>query len=158
MTTYSTESVALPRGKEQGPNFQAAASHLVLVVALFVYSFAVGPVSGDELLAEWPEFRGPGGQGQSTATDLPETWSETENVVWRTELPGRGWSSPVIQGDQIWMTTAVEEKLSDEDLQSRIAAKSNSESLSFIGAVHLHALCVDRNSGAILRNIELLQQ
>ena len=42
----------------------------------------------------WPQFRGPGGQGHATATGLPLTWSETENVTWRTPIPGRGWSSP----------------------------------------------------------------
>ena len=40
--------------------------------------------------AEWPQWRGPAGQGHSTAKDLPLTWSEKENIVWRTEVPGRG--------------------------------------------------------------------
>ena len=55
----------------------------------------------------WPEFRGPRGDGSSTATDLPVTWSETENVKWKTPVHGKGWSSPVIWGDQIWLTTAT---------------------------------------------------
>ena len=45
----------------------------------------------------WPQWRGPGGQGHAAdAHDLPLTLSETENVAWKTPLPGRGWSSPVI--------------------------------------------------------------
>ena len=54
----------------------------------------------------WPEFRGPTGQGISDSTGLPLTWSETDNVKWKMAIPGTGWSSPVIWGDQVWMTTA----------------------------------------------------
>lgn len=55
---------------------------------------------------DWPQFRGPTGQGLSDATGLPITWSEEQNVKWKTPIPGRGWSSPVILGGEIWMTTA----------------------------------------------------
>lgn len=60
---------------------------------------------GGEFL--WPQFRGPGGEGHVTQTGLPLEWSETKNVVWKTPLAG-GWSSPVIQGDQIWLSTCIE--------------------------------------------------
>src|SRR5215475_1929947 len=43
---------------------------------------------------DWPEFRGPTGQGHSDERGLPLTWSETRNVRWKTAIPGRGWSSP----------------------------------------------------------------
>ena len=56
---------------------------------------------------EWTQFRGPEGQGHSAATGLPITWSETENIVWKTATPGEGHSSPVISGSQIWLTTAI---------------------------------------------------
>ena len=59
------------------------------------------------LAEDWPEFRGPGAQGHSSATGLPVKWSATENVLWRSELPGVGWSSPVVIGDRIYLTTAV---------------------------------------------------
>jgi len=58
---------------------------------------------------DWPQFRGPTGQGLSDERNLPLTWSETTNVRWKVAIPGRGWSSPVIQGDRIWLTTATEE-------------------------------------------------
>ena len=45
--------------------------------------------------ADWPQFRGPGGQGHADATNLPLSFSTSENVAWTTELPGTGWSSPV---------------------------------------------------------------
>lgn len=83
--------------------------------------------------SDWPQFRGPTGQGHSDEHDLPLNWSETTNVRWKVAIPGGGWSSPVVQGDRIWLTTATEEGKS------------------------LRALAVDRNSGAILLNIELFR-
>ena len=58
------------------------------------------------LEAEWPQFRGPAGNGLSDARDLPLAWSETKNVVWKTAVHGRAWSSPVVLGRQVWVTTA----------------------------------------------------
>jgi outer membrane protein assembly factor BamB len=57
--------------------------------------------------AFWPEFRGPTGQGHSTATGLPLTWSKTQNVQWKRELPGRAWSQPIVIGSSIYLTNAV---------------------------------------------------
>jgi outer membrane protein assembly factor BamB len=83
--------------------------------------------------ADWPQFRGPGGQGVSNEKNVPLTWSETKNVRWKTAIPGRGWSSPVIQGDRIWLTTATEDGRS------------------------LRAISVNVNTGAIEQNVELFQ-
>ena len=83
---------------------------------------------------DWPEFRGPTGQGYSDERGLPLTWSETRNVKWKVAIPGRGWSSPAIQGDRIWLTTATEEGRS------------------------LRAICVDRNTGAIVQNVEVVRR
>jgi hypothetical protein len=69
------------------------------------------------LAAEWRQFRGPDGQGHTDAKELPLTWSEAENVRWKTAIPGRGWSSPVFDGDIVWMTTAVEDPLTGEALE-----------------------------------------
>lgn len=85
------------------------------------------------LAQDWPEFRGPTGQGLSYESGLPLTWSETENVRWKVAIPGSGWSSPAIHGDRIWVTTATEEGKS------------------------LRAVSVDRSSGAILANIEIFR-
>ena len=57
--------------------------------------------------SDWPQFRGPTGQGHAPDGAVPLTWSETENVAWKTAVPGRGWSSPVIAGGLAWLTTAV---------------------------------------------------
>jgi len=62
---------------------------------------------------DWPEFRGPRGTGQASGpagkkpTGLPLRWSETENVKWKTPIPHRGWSTPVVMGGQVWLTTAT---------------------------------------------------
>jgi outer membrane protein assembly factor BamB len=57
--------------------------------------------------ADWPQFRGPAGNGHSPARGLPLHWSESENVTWKTPIPHRGWSSPVVYGEQVWLTTAT---------------------------------------------------
>jgi outer membrane protein assembly factor BamB len=73
--------------------------HLAIVLALAVSGRA----------ADWPEFRGPNGQGTAVESKgLPVEWSESRNVRWKTPVPGRGWSSPVIAGGTIWLTTATE--------------------------------------------------
>jgi len=60
--------------------------------------------------AQWPQFRGPTGQGHSDARGLPLEWDESRNVVWKTPVPGRGWSSPVVADGRVWLTTAVKEQ------------------------------------------------
>jgi len=62
------------------------------------------PASGGAARADWPQFRGVGGLGVAAETTLPTTWSENENLVWKTALPGAGTSSPIIIGDRIFLT------------------------------------------------------
>ena len=106
--------------------------------------------------AEWPQFRGPGGQGHAAASGLPATWSEHENVAWKCPLPGRGWSSPVIAGSEIWMTAAIESPLSAEEKAERLEGTNDNQPLSVSGRLSLRALCVDRASGKLLHDVELL--
>lgn len=63
------------------------------------------PPSG--VAQEWPQFRGPGGQGVSSARGLPVEWSESLHVAWKVPVPGRGWSSPVVARGRVWLTTAT---------------------------------------------------
>jgi outer membrane protein assembly factor BamB len=81
----------------------------------------------------WPQFRGPSGQGTTDAKGLPTTWSETKNVKWKTAIHGKGWSSPVIWGNQVWLTTATED------------------------GHDLFAMCIDKESGKILKDIRLFE-
>ncbi|MFO0919146.1 MAG: PQQ-binding-like beta-propeller repeat protein [Planctomycetaceae bacterium] len=55
----------------------------------------------------WPQFRGPESQGVFAGESLPDHWSATENVAWKTDVPGRGWSSPIIWGDRVFLTTVI---------------------------------------------------
>jgi outer membrane protein assembly factor BamB len=55
----------------------------------------------------WPQFRGPGGGGIADGSTLPERWTTTDNVAWAAEIPGRGWSSPILWNDRVFVTTAV---------------------------------------------------
>jgi outer membrane protein assembly factor BamB len=104
----------------------------------------------------WPQWRGREGQGHSAdAGDLPETWSESENVAWKTPLPGRGWSSPVLDESHVWLTTAVETAADEAETAERLAATKNSQPVEVARAVTMRALAVDRASGALVHDVEL---
>ncbi len=113
-------------------------------------------VSNAFAAAEWPEWRGPGGQGHANATRLPAAWSETQNVTWKTELPGRAWSSPVIEGKTIWLTTAIETPAKKEDIERRLKANTGNQPLTVLEKVEFRALCVDRESGKLTQNVLVL--
>ena len=66
--------------------------------------------SAQSAAPQWPQFRGPSGQGMSDTTGLPLEWSESRNITWKVPVPGRGWSSPVVGGGRVWLTTAVQNK------------------------------------------------
>ncbi len=103
---------------------------------------------------DWTEFRGPGGTGISTATNLPATWSEEKNVVWKTDVPGRGWSSPVVEGDQIWLTSAVETELSPAERKEKMKS-AKIQGLAPVESFELLALCFDANTGEIEKSLKL---
>jgi outer membrane protein assembly factor BamB len=92
-------------------------------------------VGASPLLAadNWPQFRGPDGDGHAQAAGLATTWSESQNIRWKTPIHGRGWSSPVVWGDQIWLTTATE------------------------NGQRMYAVCVDRASGKIVHDLLLFE-
>jgi outer membrane protein assembly factor BamB len=108
--------------------------------------------------AEWPQFRGPNGQGHASASQLPTTWSEGEKIAWKAAIPGRGWSSPVIAGNQIWLTTAVESPISAAEKAERIKGTTNTQPLVVSGKLSLRAVCVDRESGRVTADVELLTE
>ena len=85
---------------------------------------------------EWTQFRGPTGDGISTATDVPIHWSAHEHVVWKQAIPGKGWSSPVLSRGKLYLTTA-------EEISGDVTS--------------LRALCVDAADGRMVWNVELFQ-
>src|SRR5262245_7009700 len=84
-------------------------------IGLFLTTVLLGAPASTAMAAKpssidtWPEFRGPTADEHSGQSCLRVTWSDTENVRWKTALPGRAWSSPVVWGRQIWMTNATED-------------------------------------------------
>lgn len=102
---------------------------VAILPALLIASYALPAAAED-----WPRFRGPTGQGISTETGVPTQWSATENVAWKTPIPGAGWSSPIVLGDRLFLTTATDEGRS------------------------FRVLCLDRKTGAITWNKEIVQQ
>jgi outer membrane protein assembly factor BamB len=86
---------------------------------------------------DWPEFRGPFGNGHVSADaatepiGLPTAWSESENVRWKTAIPYRGWSTPVVMDGQVWLTTATED------------------------GQEYYAICIDAESGDVVHNKKL---
>jgi outer membrane protein assembly factor BamB len=88
---------------------------------------------------DWTEFRGPSRQGLSDAVGLPLTWSETENIAWKVPVPGTAWSSPVVQDDRIYLTTAVAIGDGEPPPQS------------------LRVLCLQADNGTTLWDVEAFQ-
>ena len=106
---------------------------LLSVIVLFLSTVSLH--AGD-----WTEFRGPTGQGHAAETNLPVSWSATENVVWKTPIDGLGWSSPIILGGQIYVTTAVSDKGVRDPQQS------------------LRAVCLSEETGEVLWDVEVFSQ
>ncbi len=67
------------------------------------------PPVGEGALQQWPQFRGPTRQGIASGQGYPDRWSDSENVHWKVEVPGRGHSSPIIWDDRIFLTTAYDQ-------------------------------------------------
>lgn len=80
--------------------------NVLKLFALLIMAVAV-PAAAQEA---WPEFRGPGAQGHSAERGLPLEWAEGNNVVWKSTVPGLGWSTPVVANGRVWITTAVEQR------------------------------------------------
>lgn len=107
---------------------------------------------------QWPQWGGPRGDGHAEGQRPPVSWSERSNVLWRTEIPGRGWSSPVIHGDQVWMTTALETAAKPEDRERRLKGNTGDQPLTLLDRVELLAVAVDKDTGKLLHRVPLLTE
>jgi len=104
-------------------------------IALFVCLFSLFVTVSLSAQQEWPQFRGPTGQGHSSEREIPLEWSDTRNVAWKVPVRGRGWSSPVVSNGRVWITTSVAES----------------------GGASLRALAFDVESGRELLNVEVFR-
>ena len=112
LTVFSQQRIFIPRAA----TYIGAARMAIAALAVTAALASLAPVVARA--EDWPQFRGPGGQGASVETGLPLQWSESRNVKWKAPVPGRGWSSPVVAGDRVWLTTAVD----DGDISLRALA------------------------------------
>ena len=98
----------------------------ITVLMMIAFLMISSPAS-----ANWPDWRGPTGEGRSDATHLPLIWSETENIVWKTPIHDEGYSTPVVWGDQVWLTTATKDGKT------------------------LYAVCIDLETGEVIHDVEV---
>lgn len=110
---------------------QACRSNLVLACWSVAFVVTVANLSWAE---NWPGFRGPTGQGISWEKDVPTQWSQTSNILWKTPVPGNGWSSPIVFDDRVFVTTARDDGAS------------------------FRLVCIDRWTGNIVWDKQVLRQ
>lgn len=111
---------------------------LALTVTFLAAGLAANTVDAE---TSWPEFRGPTAQGHTTAKGLPLEWGPERNIIWRTEIPGRSWSSPVIADGKVFLTNTT---LLNADAPDQ--------------GVSLRVLAVDVHSGQRRWDVEIFQQ
>jgi outer membrane protein assembly factor BamB len=107
---------------------------------------AAAALAGDS----WPSFRGPTADGRSDSRNVPTTWSETENVRWKTRVHGKGHSSPVVLGNQVWVTTADEVAA-----EKGPPPKKGDPPPNPVKEVSLFAVCFDRETGKLVHDLKL---
>lgn len=81
----------------------------------------------------WPQHRGPGGTGSASVLDPPTMWTESEHVIWKVAIPGRGYSSPVAREGRVWLTTAIETNTREEQIGNDPSLVSDHIAIKLIG-------------------------
>jgi outer membrane protein assembly factor BamB len=108
-------------------------------------SWPVASLSAD---ANWPQFRGAKALGTSDETSLPDAWSTTDNVAWKTTIPGRGWSSPIVWGDKIFVTSVINEGQTEPARKGLYFGGERAEPPKSVHQWMVY--CVDWKTGGIL--------
>ena len=106
----------------------------------------------------WPQWRGPAANGHAGKAGYPSEWSAKKNIAWKSVLPGRGHSSPVHDGDTIWVTMAIETAASEAEKKERLKANKGLPTVTVLSEVSLRALRIDPKSGKVLKNVEVLSK
>ncbi len=86
-------------------SFRSLVAFALVLLAFTFFHLPAGSTAPSN--ANWPQFRGAGSLGVAEDPNLPDKWSATENVAWKTEIPGSGWSSPIVWGDHIFLTSVI---------------------------------------------------
>lgn len=113
--------------------------HVVWLSVALVMSVGVERHARSE---DWPGFRGPGGSAVSRETDLPQTWSSRENLVWRVALPGPGASSPIVMGGRVFVTS-----YSGYGVPAAAAVEGATANSADIARLERHLTCFDLATG-----------
>ena len=126
---------------------------LTLIVALT--ATGLGSFARSAAAGNWPQWRGPDGSGVSNEKNLPTEWSPTKNIKWKTAIEGRSHSSPIVWGNRVFLTTAIEGAVVPGAKAVKHVIEGDKEFLhpDSVGADHKHTfkvLCIDRDSGKIL--------
>lgn len=135
-------------------NFFARAFFRILVVALCCATLCARA-------EDWLQFRGTVGDGESRVVDLPSAWSATDHVVWRCEVPGEGWSSPVVVGNRIYLSSAIPLKSKSESSKtgsSKAGSGDSAESNATDSDRELALLIVDARAGKPLKRVKLFTE
>ena len=119
----------------------------------FLLSLPLGIVSAD-----WQQWRGPNASGHAPKGDYPKTWNPKLNIEWKSKLPGRGHSSPVTEGSNIWITTALETPASEKEKMERLKKNDGLPSVTVLSKVSLYALQIDPDSGEVLQKIKVFEK
>src|SRR4051794_32537264 len=126
----------------------------MITVKAFVAVVVLVAVSGAATAANWPQWRGPDGSGISNEKNLPAEWTPTKNIKWKTPIAGRGHSSPIVWGNKIFLTTAIEgDVVPGAKAVKHMAGDKEFLHPDSVGADHRHTfkvIALDRNSGKIL--------
>lgn len=130
-----------------GPRHAAGALPSSLLLFLLVFA---GSLAAQQ---NWPQFRGAGSRGVGSSPQLPLVWGADTNVAWRTPIPGRGWSSPIVWGDRIFLTTAVSEGKLEAPKKGLYFGGNRPEPPPF--RHHWRVICVDWNDGRIRWSTEI---
>jgi len=114
---------------------------------LILLVFVGSNLQGQEHRARWPQWRGPGHRGIAENPALPSRWSATKNVAWKTDIPGRGWASPIVWGNRVFITTAVNEGKTEKPKKGLYFGGNRPKPTT---VVHWRVLCLDLKSGKIV--------
>ena len=141
--------------------------NLVVLTSMFGVSLFI-PNCCSAQSASWPQFRGPDSNPIAENAQLPDVWSTSENVEWSTEIPGRGWSSPIVSGGKIFLTTVttdgkskppqtgtdysnayvaelMKQGLSEEEVEKKVRERDIEMPTEV--SLHYYLYCLDLNSG-----------
>src|SRR5262245_58407049 len=124
----------------------------VCLLTLLASQYSSSDAAGS---SNWPQWRGPDAQGVSNEKNLPSEWSETKNVLWKTALPGRGFSQPIIWDKKVFLTADIEGDPEPTGYKppKRMMGEKEFTHPDWAGVDKLHTfktLCLDRDTGKIL--------